>query len=69
MEELSKKDLEWLEHVKKVGKLIAIYDKRVGEETHLKADRIEVYYIGVEDETLKVFINIEKNEIIGFETY
>lgn len=69
MEELTDKDIKWLNFVRETGQLIAIYDKRVGEETHLKADRIEVYYKEVGYETLKVFINIEKNEIVGFETY
>ena len=69
--ELDNEDLEWLEHVRKNGKLLEIYDKRE-DNTYNKSNRIEMYYIQgkiFDDVELTVYIKFENNKIIGFETY
>lgn len=73
--ELEKEDLKWLENVRENGRLLETFDKRVTEDNCILYDggsRIEVYYIEGEvfdDVQLTVFIKIQDNTIVGYETY
>ena len=69
-ERIEEEDLKWLHEVRANGKLLEVFDLRT-KEGHSNTERIEVYYYKnlFEDNELTVFIKIDDDKLVGYETY